>query len=170
MFGGLHIEMAALRSLEHYWKAVAGPVLLLKQGWLRLVQQSHSWLSQVLPGQDWPTRLQQAACTDWWKNPIRSTALNLKDWCWSLKNCVSSTDVRVHSSNSGIWCWTWSLSYSCWLWTLLWSTLWTDPLLLCKQQYQLCSVASSSPQGHDVSWAAASRGSQGVSQRKLCCS
>ena len=59
-------------------------------------------------------------------------------------------------------------SFREWNHTLPWRTFWTDPILLRKQQRALCSLASSSHQRYDVSWAAAIRCHQRPLQRKLC--
>ena len=48
MFGGSHIEIAALKSNRRLLQEVDGQVLSLRQVWLHLAQQSHFCQVQVM--------------------------------------------------------------------------------------------------------------------------
>ena len=111
MFGGLHIEMAALKSLG---------TLLEDCGWTSAIIEAglaSSGTAESFLTASSVTKTRQAhqitACTLYklmrgaYDNYCSEDSSKL-----TLKNSVTSGCMRVHSSSSGIWCWIWSSSYS----------------------------------------------------------
>ena len=107
MFGGLHIEMVALKSLG---------TLLKDSGWTSAIVEAglaSSGTADSFLTASSVTKTRQAhqitACTLYklmrgaYENYCSEDSSTL-----TLKNGMTSGCMRIHSSSSGIWCWIWS--------------------------------------------------------------
>ena len=132
MFGGLHIELASLRSIGLYYRIVAGPAQFVTQLWRHLVLLNLSWLPEVSHQQGKHTRSQHAVYTIWWRRRARTTTqTNQEAHHWALKTGVFNEDGRVRSSSSGIWCY-----ICCWPY-ILWSVLSEKENLNCTAMHSM---------------------------------
>ena len=148
MFGELHIEMVALKSLETLLEDSGWTCHCWSWGGLILVQPSRSWLHKMSPRPDWPTRLQHAPSTNWWQEHMKTTILST-DWHLPLNNAwladAWESTFPVPASGAGYGAHhidTDPLIQERRLNTLPWSILWTDPIPLRKQKREFCLLAS----------------------------
>ena len=110
MFGGLHIEMAALKSLG---------TLLRDSGWTGALVEAgvvSSATAVSLLSVSSVTKTRQihkvkAVFSIFWKLLITSTAMNKQITLWMysvLRGGVHVGKNKVHSFTSGMWCFLWS--------------------------------------------------------------
>ena len=152
MFGGLHIEMAALKSLGTLLEDSGCTSAIVEAG-LATSGTAESLIPDCIK-----CHQDHTGPPDHSMHPLQideRSIWRLLFWGqlhWPLKNgvrseCMEST-VLVLASGAGYGAnhtYTDPLIQGRKLHTLPWNSLWTDPILLRKQQWELCLLASSSP-------------------------